>query len=104
MEAMYIASGFSDLGRQFISKTGCKKLKFDLKFHFTVQNGFLSMHDYNDHKSLMVLAIYDEPSRYWRLFTEKGSLGEELVLLVTTGNGPVTALARIKKFYREIGL
>ena len=99
MEAMHIASGFSDLGRQFISKTGSKKLKFDLKFHFTEQNGFLSLHDYDNHKSLMVLALYDESSRSWRLFTEKGSLGEELVLLVTAGNGPVTALSRIIRLY-----
>jgi len=100
MQPTHMASGFSDLSRQFISKTGCKKLKYDLSSHFTERNGFLSMHDYDDHKSLMVLALYDAGTNSWRLFTEKGSVGEELVLHVTTANGPVTALSRIQGKYK----
>ena len=100
MEAIQIASGFSDLSRQFISKTGSKKLKYDLRFHFTEANGFLSMHDRDDHKSLMVLALYDADTHSWRVFAEKGSLGEELVFFITTGNGPdqPEVLVPLRKF------
>jgi hypothetical protein len=53
---MQIVSGFSDLKRQFRLKSASDKSFADLRFHFTVENQFLAMHDFRSKYHWMVFS------------------------------------------------
>ena len=103
MQSMQIVSGFSDLKRQFRLKVASDKSFADLRFHFTAENEFLAMHDFQNHRSLMVLALYKPEARTWRIFVEDPSLGMNLIKYVTSSGDSAAALKLTRELYQLYG-
>ena len=80
MQLTQIMSGFSDIKRQLRMKAQIEKEPWEFELWFTLESGFLSVHDKQKHSSRIVLAFYSQEEQKWKTFLENGSFGERLLI------------------------
>jgi hypothetical protein len=76
MQVLQIIRGFSDLKVQFQSKTGTTKALKDLRLWFAFKSDLLTLHDYYDHKSYIIIASRNPRDEIWQSYLDASSPGE----------------------------
>jgi hypothetical protein len=80
MQLIQIMSGFSDIKRQLRMKTQIEKEPWEFELWFTLEDGFLCVHDRHNHNLQLVMAVYSPEAQRWKTFLEMGSFGARLLL------------------------
>jgi hypothetical protein len=98
----HIIAGFSDIKREFRTKTRTKKSYDDLDLFFSLAGEVLYTHDNDDHSSCIAVASRLESS-LWRVFLQKESYGSQLIKMATA-KYPLSELANnLNDLYKSHG-
>ncbi len=73
MDSLQYIHGFSELKTEFRTRQKTKKLSGDLALWFSVHDGVLLVHDFENHKDYFILGIHNPRSKSWKIYVEFGS-------------------------------
>jgi hypothetical protein len=73
MEQYQIINGFSEIKKILANKYKIKDLS-TLQLWFTIENDFLVVQDYSDHKKSHALAIFNSNEKSWKIILKEESI------------------------------
>ncbi len=83
LDAIEVMSGFKEIKTAFRSKCGISKPVYELELWFTVKDKVLHVHDMEDQKISMALALFLSRQNTWKIRLTPNSAGELLVRKAT---------------------
>ena len=79
MRTHRLAAGFKDLKTEFIGRTRTKKQIEQLSIWFSFENNVLSIHDYEEPQTFLILAVHNPKESAWKIFLRDGSIGKKVI-------------------------
>jgi hypothetical protein len=103
MESYQIVAGLSDLKVLFRTKTKTLKTLQGLELWCSFENDILWIHDYHDHKQVIIAALYLTDSKAWAFYTVKGTYGDKLLRQLTVDFPPRQVAFQLNRFLESFG-
>jgi hypothetical protein len=103
MDSVQIKNGFSDLKDDFRTRLRIQKSMIEIRLWFSVSNGEVYMHDYENNESNLIIAMKNDLTGEWRIFLKKNTYKHSLVQFLT-GKYPLEILQKkFNEYYRLHG-
>jgi len=103
MDSLQIKNGFSDLKDELRTRLRIQKSMSDLSLWFSVSNGEVYMHDYDNHGSNLIIALKNETTGEWRIFLKENTCRYSVVKFLI-GKYPLEKLQeKFNEYFRLHG-
>jgi hypothetical protein len=103
VESYQVIAGFSDIKVEFLKKTGSTKALDELHLWFTLEDGMLAVHDYDEHKICVLVAVDNGPGKEWTIFLEPLSFGYLLIEYELTTDVSINLAWRLNRSFKSNG-
>lgn len=103
MQELSVVIAFSDIKREFLAKVRTNRSIEDLQLWFTLVDGVLYVHDYEDHEVCMVLALWQDEAKILKVYLPSGSFGDRFIKYLFRTYSQGQLLRKLQDYYDSCG-